>query len=120
MNDTSSRSHAVVRLTTTHSDKSTSVLTIVDLAGSEKQTSTGATGERLKEAASINNSLSTLAGVIYALGVNSTNPAAAPRHVPFRDSKLTMLLRGSLSPADCRTAMVCTVAPHGDNFAETL
>jgi len=54
MNEQSSRSHAVVRITTTHEDKSVSHVTFVDLAGSERQRKTQTSGERLKEASAIN------------------------------------------------------------------
>ncbi|GMH51892.1 hypothetical protein TrRE_jg5509 [Triparma retinervis] len=126
MNDQSSRSHAVVRVKTVIKDmeheKSTPIvthLTFVDLAGSERQRDTGNTGERLKEASSINKSLSTLGGVIFALGVNCLNPTET-RHVPFRDSKLTLLLRTSLNPANCRTVMVMNVSPDEQQFMETV
>lgn len=62
-------------------------LNMVDLAGSEKQTKTGAEGDRLKEAAKINLALSALGNVISALTSNKVG------HVPYRDSKLTRLLQ---------------------------
>jgi hypothetical protein len=62
-------------------------LNLVDLAGSERLSKTDATGDRLKEAQSINKSLSALGDVISALG----NKKAA--HVPYRNSKLTFLLQ---------------------------
>ncbi|CAL5333677.1 unnamed protein product [Camellia sinensis] len=65
-------------------------LNLVDLAGSERQKSSGAEGERLKEAANINKSLSTLGHVIMVL-VDVAN--GKPRHVPYRDSRLTFLLQ---------------------------
>ena len=71
-------------------------LNLVDLAGSERQAKTGAAGERLKEAAKINLSLSALGNVIAAL-----TDAAAP-HVPYRDSKLTRLLQARAG-AGCRS-----------------
>ncbi len=64
-------------------------LNLVDLAGSERQSKTGATGDRLKEAAKINLSLSALGNVISAL-VDSKSG-----HTPYRDSKLTRLLQAS-------------------------
>jgi hypothetical protein len=121
MNDQSSRSHAVLRLATTHSDKTVSHLTFVDLAGSERQIATGATGDRLKEAGCINQSLSVLGGVIYALGMNCNTPDSGDlKHVPYRDSKLTLLLRSSLGTRNCVTSMVMNVSPCGTMFAETL
>ena len=98
MNQTSSRSHSVFTVTVETSDVGpdgkphfrVGKLNMVDLAGSERQGKTGATGQRLKEAAKINLSLSALGNVISALvdGVSS--------HVPYRDSKLSRLLQDSL------------------------
>ena len=68
----------------------TSLLNLVDLAGSERQRDTRAVGLRLKEAGSINKSLSALGNVIMAL-VDIANGKS--RHVHYRDSKLTFLLR---------------------------
>ena len=99
MNRESSRSHSVFTLKLASGEKVRgmvrrrySVLNLIDLAGSERQKSTGSTGLRLKEAANINRSLSNLGNVINALvdverGHN--------RHVHYRDSKLTFLLRVS-------------------------
>ena len=70
----------------------TSLLNLVDLAGSERQRDTHAAGLRLKEAGSINRSLSALGNVIMAL-VDIANGKS--RHVHYRDSKLTFLLRVS-------------------------
>ena len=65
-------------------------LNLVDLAGSERQKKTHATGEGLKEAVKINLSLSALGNVISALVDGKIT------HIPYRDSKLTRLLKGSL------------------------
>jgi kinesin family protein 5 len=66
--------------------KTQSTLFLVDLAGSEKVEKTGAAGHTLKEAQHINKSLSALGNVINALTENKP-------HIPYRDSKLTRLLR---------------------------
>ena len=63
-------------------------LNLVDLAGSERQSKTGATGDRLKEATKINLSLSALGNVISALVDGKS------QHIPYRDSKLTFILKG--------------------------
>ncbi len=68
-----------------------SVLNLVDLAGSERQKDTNTDGQRLKEGCSINKSLSALGNVMMALVKNT-------KHVPYRDSKLTFLLRVSTGP----------------------
>jgi kinesin family member 17 len=64
-------------------------LNMVDLAGSEKQKKTGATGQRLKEATKINLSLSALMNLITCLVDKSLGKNT---HIPYRDSKLTRLL----------------------------
>ena len=65
----------------------------VDLAGSERQKTSGSVGDRLKEASSINKSLSTLGMVIMSL-VHVAQ--GRRRHVPYRDSRLTFLLQVGL------------------------
>ena len=127
MNAESSRSHSVFIITvgqedTTTGSKRGAKLTLVDLAGSEKIAKTGAEGERLKEAQNINKSLSALGNVINAL---TTAPApgpngkAAPKHIPYRDSKLTYLLSDSLG-GNSKTALIITGSPSEFNVEETL
>ena len=67
-----------------------SCLNLVDLAGSERQKDAQTTGLRLREAGNINKSLSVFGNVIMCL-VNMSKGKA--RHIPYRDSKLTFLLR---------------------------
>lgn len=74
------------------------------LQGSERQTKTGATGQRLKEATKINLSLSTLGNVISALVDGKST------HVPYRNSKLTRLLQDSLG-GNSKTMMVSEEMP---------
>ncbi|KAA8909014.1 hypothetical protein FN846DRAFT_776790 [Sphaerosporella brunnea] len=109
MNETSSRSHAVSRIS------------LVDLAGSERATSTGATGARLKEGAEINRSLSTLGRVIAALAEASSGKGKkkGANQVPYRDSVLTWLLKDSLG-GNSMTAMIAAISPADINFDETL
>jgi hypothetical protein len=98
MNAESSRSHSIFSVTIeavenagTENEKIRSgKLNLVDLAGSERQSKTGATGDRLKEAAKINLSLTALGNVIAALVDGKS------QHIPYRDSKLTRLLQDSL------------------------
>lgn len=123
MNEYSSRSHSVVTLTITSRDADdvegvTEVeckLHLVDLAGSERQKATGATGDRLKEGAQINLSLSALGNVISAL----TDAKKKGGHVPYRDSKLTRLLSDSLG-GNSVTVMLCNVSPAKLNADETV
>lgn len=84
----------------------TSKFHFVDLAGSERLKRTAATGDRAKEAVSINAGLSALGNVISALG----DPTKKATHVPYRDSKLTRLLQDSLG-GNARTMMVACVSP---------
>jgi kinesin family member 15 len=126
MNRESSRSHSVftIKLETIHkatteggiSSHRFAFLNLIDLAGSERQKSTDAVGSRLKEACSINRSLSALGNVITNL-VDISNGKL--RHVHYRDSKLTFLLKDSLG-GNAKTSIVATVSPAAINFGETL
>ncbi|GMY24149.1 kinesin-like protein KIN-12E [Fagus crenata] len=91
-------------------------LNLVDLAGSERQKSSGAEGERLKEATNINKSLSTLGLVIMNL-VNVSNGKSL--HVPYRDSKLTFLLQDSLG-GNSKTTIIANISPSSCCLLETL
>ncbi|KAK7201335.1 Unc104-like kinesin [Novymonas esmeraldas] len=107
-------------------------INLVDLAGSERAKATGAEGETLKEGAQINKSLTTLGIVINALAAQSTASASAAagspgarsmgtsrRHIPYRDSTLTFLLKESLG-GNSKTFMIATVSPSTDNYEESL
>eukprot|EP00927_Polykrikos_kofoidii_P017948 TRINITY_DN18241_c0_g2_i1.p1 TRINITY_DN18241_c0_g2~~TRINITY_DN18241_c0_g2_i1.p1 ORF type:complete len:844 (+),score=114.01 TRINITY_DN18241_c0_g2_i1:51-2582(+) len=91
----------------------TSQLNLVDLAGSERAEKTGASGSVLKEAGHINKSLMSLGHCIAVLAEGKQ------RHVPYRDSKLTMLLSNCLG-GNSRTAMICAVSPASRNRDETI
>ncbi|KAK5669187.1 hypothetical protein QVD99_003597 [Batrachochytrium dendrobatidis] len=92
--------------------KKRSKIHLIDLAGSERVDSTGATGTRLKEGASINQSLSSLGNVINALSTHA-------KHVPYRDSKLTYLLSDSLG-GNSLTAMIACISPCAASYDETV
>jgi len=114
-NAESSRSHLVFTIHfTVKTPKFTrsSKLNICDLAGSERLNKSGSAGERLKETKAINSSLSCLSNVIEAL------QGGAP-HVPFRDSKLTYLLKDSLV-GDSKTLAIVCCNPLKDHFNESL
>jgi len=134
MNERSSRSHTIFRVTiesrekeadesmnggneenrppTTDGAVRVSTLNLVDLAGSESVRHTGATGERQKEGGMINQSLLTLSRVIVSLGNSNQG------HINFRDSKLTRILQPSLS-GNARMAVVCCATPSELYLEET-
>ncbi|KAL3100083.1 hypothetical protein niasHS_000694 [Heterodera schachtii] len=89
----------------------------IDLAGSERLSRTGATGDRVKESISINSGLLALGNVISALGGAKGRIGAV--HVPYRDSKLTRLLQDSLG-GNSRTLMITCVSPNEIDAIETL
>ena len=96
--------------------KRNATLHLVDLAGSERQKATEAGGARLKEASAINKSLSALGNVIKAL-VDVAE--GKERHVPYRDSKLTYLLKDALGGRARCTLLAC-VSPAAGQMEETL
>lgn len=124
MNRSSSRSHSV--LTTIIESKSRSStgvwnlkqarFHIIDLAGSERQKQTQTFGDRLKEAGMINRSLSALGNVINSLVDVSEGKN---RFVPYRDSKLTFILRDSLG-GNSKTVIIANISPSQLNLNETL
>lgn len=82
-----------------------SSLNLVDLAGSERVSKTGATGTRLAEGANINKSLSCLTTVIQKL--SEPRKPGQPWHIPFRDSKLTHLLKTAIGGNSFTTVFCC-------------
>ncbi|CAJ1373929.1 unnamed protein product [Effrenium voratum] len=119
MNANSSRSHAIftldIRLSYSGSKGKDlqSRIHFVDLAGSEKQKKTHASGERLQEGIAINQSLSSLSRVIQALaGTSGIQPV-------FRESKLTLLLKEALS-GNSRTVLLACISPARSNHDESV
>ena len=92
-------------------------LSLIDLAGSERASKTGNTGIRMIEGASINKSLLALGNCINMLYENFRKDKQ--HHVPYRDSKLTRLLKDSLG-GNCRTVMIANVSPCSSNFEDTF
>eukprot|EP00210_Caulerpa_lentillifera_P005201 g4969.t1 len=117
MNARSSRSHSVLTVIVAGynhvtKDRTHGCLHLVDLAGSERISRSEATGDRLKEAQHINRSLSALGDVMSDL-------AAKNSHVPFRNSKLTQLLKDSLS-GQAKAMMFMHISPEDSSRGETL
>ncbi|KAL1517862.1 hypothetical protein ABEB36_001570 [Hypothenemus hampei] len=115
-NAESSRSHAVFQVYIQMTIKGTrevrrAKLSMIDLAGSERGSSTGYVGARFKEGANINKSLLALGNCINSL-------ADGHRHVPYRDSKLTRLLKDSLG-GNCHTIMIANISPSSLSFDDT-
>ncbi|XP_044514450.1 kinesin-like protein KIF27 isoform X3 [Gracilinanus agilis] len=135
MNEHSSRSHAVFTISISQQDfppcqknmemvqdisqQSTrqivSKFHFVDLAGSERATKTGNTGERFKESIQINSGLLALGNVISALG----DPRKKGTHIPYRDAKITRILKDSLG-GNAKTVMITCISPSSSDFDESL
>ncbi|KAI0719510.1 kinesin-domain-containing protein [Cerioporus squamosus] len=121
-NETSSRSHAVLQVHVTQAPRTASIteqrtmgtLSIIDLAGSERAAATSNMGQRMVEGANINKSLLALGNCINAL----CESGGAIRHVPYRNSKLTRLLKFSLG-GNCKTVMIVCIAPTSAHFDDT-
>lgn len=124
MNATSSRAHTIVTIEFKqisvegkNKNEKTSVINLVDLAGSERASSTGATGDRLKEGGNINKSLLILGNVINALADKAMGKKGSLP--PYRDSALTRILQNALG-GNSKTVMICALSPALINFEETL
>ena len=123
LNQGSSRSHCLfmIQLEMKSKIESTekimvSKLNFVDLAGSERVKKTGSSGITLKEATYINRSLTFLEQVVVAL---TEKKGRANDHVPYRQSKLTHILKESIG-GNCKTVMVANIWPEEQFLQETL
>ncbi len=128
----SSRSHAIVTLTITQRSRNapknglpTSAVQqkigkvhLVDLAGSERVALSGAKGDRLREANSINKSLSVLGDVIKCLG-DLSKVKNYKVHIPYRNSQLTMVLKESLG-GNSHAIMISAISPSSFDYEETI
>ena len=120
-NATSSRSHAVFQVFIRQksagcglkADFQVAKMSLIDLAGSERATVTKNRGPRMREGANINKSLLALGNCINALAENKKNV-----HIPYRDSKLTRILKDSLG-GNCRTVMIAAVSPCSLSYDDT-
>jgi kinesin family protein C1 len=119
-NEKSSRSHCIFQLKITGKNaktkqERTGALNLIDLAGSERVSSSKVEGERLKETISINKSLTHLKSVIQAL-VNTNHKSNS--HIPYRDSILTWILKEYLG-GESKTLMFVNISPLMINFSES-
>lgn len=115
-NAESSRSHAIfqvhIRMTNKQNNQKNLVkLSMIDLAGSERAASTKCMGQRFKEGASINKSLLALGNCINKLADGS-------KHIPYRDSNLTRIIKDCLG-GNCRTVMIANVSPSSLTYDDT-
>ncbi|ACO64983.1 predicted protein, partial [Micromonas commoda] len=116
-NAVSSRSHAVMEINVRRFSRVlTGRLSLVDLAGSERASETKNEGSKLRDGANINRSLLALANCINALGKKQQGAGV---YVPFRNSKLTRLLKDGLV-GNSRTAMVANVSCGNDQYNHTI
>ncbi|XP_031104591.1 kinesin-like protein KIN-8A isoform X2 [Ipomoea triloba] len=119
VNETSSRSHAILQVVVEYRFKDDlnnivyrmGKLSLIDLAGSERALATDPRTLRSLEGANINRSLLALSSCISAL-------VEGKKHIPFRNSKLTQLLKDSLGGA-CNTVMIANISPSSHAFGET-
>jgi kinesin family protein 18/19 len=124
-NVASSRSHAVLQIVVETKNKGQGTteevtmgkLCLIDLAGSERAATTNNKGLRLQEGANINKSLLALGNCITMLS-ESTEKGIKGHYIPYRDSKLTRLLKDSLG-GNCRTVMIANVSPAVSTFEDT-
>jgi len=121
LNACSSRSHTIFSITVHVKEGSIKdeelvkigKLNLVDLAGSENIGRSGAQNKQLREAGSINQSLLALGLVINAL------EKPHPKHIPYRQSKLTRLLQDSLG-GKTKTSIIATISPSSLDVEDTL
>jgi centromeric protein E len=87
---------------------------MVDLAGSERLSMSG--NHQIEETSHINKSLFVLANVVFKL---SENLKGNSQHIPYRDSKLTQILRSALG-GNSLTSIICTISPNFEHASLTL
>lgn len=118
----SSRSHALQQLTVEVRQggevKSIAKLFIIDLAGSEKM-QTSSTPKGIAEGANINKSLLALGNCINILSQKKNGQLQSSQHIPYRDSKLTRILKDSLG-GNTSTLMIACISTNPFSIEETL
>ncbi|ETK71177.1 hypothetical protein L915_21518 [Phytophthora nicotianae] len=123
MNQASSRSHSIfsvmIESRPTDSDLIvTSKLHLVDLAGSERVYKRDGTQRMRSEGKHINLSLHHLEQVILSLRTKK-NAVSRTYHIPYRNSMLTSVLRGSLG-GNCKSVFIATLNPENDFLDESI
>ncbi|XP_010780083.1 kinesin-like protein KIF6 [Notothenia coriiceps] len=118
MNQASTRSHCIFTMHLCRREPGSATLRrsklhLVDLAGSDRVSKTGLSGQLLTEAKYINLSLHYLEQVIIALSEKNRS------HIPYRNSMLTSVLRDSLG-GNCMTTMIATMAVDRRNLDESI
>ena len=121
MNDQSSRSHLIYSVVIEAKNNNNGEVTrgkisFVDLAGSERlnKSNPNANIERLRESTAINVSLKSLGDVIQSLSSGNVNK----QHIPYRDNKLTHLMKDSLG-GNSKTLMFVNISPADYNSQES-
>lgn len=112
LNDHSSRSHMILAFEIQRSNRQASTINLVDLAGSESASRANTEGMSLREGGFINKSLLTLGNVVDAI-VDKRS------YVPYRDAKLTRILRNCLGGSGM-TFILCCINPSQENFEQTV
>ncbi|CAJ1014088.1 putative Kinesin motor domain/C2 domain containing protein [Leishmania utingensis] len=121
MNETSSRSHAIIQITVSQEFASVEkkdlecVVSLVDLAGSERQTKTESSGQQFDEARKINHSLLMLGRALNSFSERKGSDV----FISLRESKLTRLLSESFG-GNSKTWMLATVSPTAFNLTESI
>ncbi|XP_038616580.1 kinesin-like protein KIF2C isoform X1 [Tachyglossus aculeatus] len=113
-NSSSSRSHACFQILLRAKGRLHGKFSLVDLAGNERGADTSSANRQTRmEGAEINKSLLALKECIRALGQNKS-------HTPFRESKLTQVLRDSFIGENSRTCMIAMISPGMSSCEYTL
>lgn len=112
-NDDSSRSHAILHINLKQHGKLLGRMSFIDLAGSERGADVVDTDKQTRfDGAEINKSLLALKECIRALDMDK-------RHLPFRGSKLTLVLKDSFV-GNCKTVLVGNISPAQTACEHTL